>query len=287
MRRSVALLALFLLAMLGVVPPASAGTVTASVVGDTLTVTGATGDDAITVRCEGGELTVNQAQPTGGPEACGGLRRLIVSARGGDDHVSLGEVAPSVFDSLGTISVAGEDGDDTLVGSKIADVLSGGAGVDSLRGGAGSDELSPGSAGGEAFGGPGRDIASVSGDGIWSVIDGLISHLQPFEETALHSIEEVEVEGGEGRDTITATFSGSVILFGRGGDDLLSGGPSNDDLDGGGGNDWLDSGEGNDLLEGRVGNDILRGGNGNDVLRGGPGADDCLGGPGADSQVSC
>jgi hypothetical protein len=76
--------------------------------------------------CEGGDLTVNQMQPIGGPTRCGGLRRILVFARRG---VRSGE--PSRRHQFGvrqlaTTSISGQEGDDRLVGSEIGDDLLGG-----------------------------------------------------------------------------------------------------------------------------------------------------------------
>jgi Ca2+-binding RTX toxin-like protein len=268
--------------------PASAGTISANVVDHILTVTGTGEGDAITIRCEGGEVTVNQSQPDGGPESCSTLRRILVFAEGGADRVSLGEVAPATFGDLANVVVDGGGGDDTLIGSGIGDQLDGGAGSDELRGGGGVDVLSPGPGSGSAIGGKGHDEVSVMGNADWSVNDERIARIPGGDEVTLVSVESIAVAGGRGDNTISAvSFSGSVSASGLEGDDRIATGAKHDHLDGGGGNDYLDSGAGNDLLEGKAGADALRGGEGNDELRGGPGDDTCTGGPGADSELSC
>ena len=284
-------LPLGVLAVVGVAlaPPVIAGDVSANVIDHILTVSGTDGGESITIRCEGGEVTVNQAQPGGGPEACSTLRRILVFGEDGDDRVSLGEVGPAAFDDLDSVVVSGDAGDDTLIGSGLADELLGGGGVDSLRGGGGADELLPGPGPGEVVGGKGHDTVSVSGNGDWGVSDERIIRITPdSEEITLSSVEAAEVTGGAGDNTISgASFSGPLVLFGLRGDDLIQSGPKDDLIDGGEGGDYLDSGAGDDLIEGRTGDDVLRGGDGNDELRGGPGDDVCSSGPGADSELSC
>jgi Ca2+-binding RTX toxin-like protein len=289
MRRFLAIAAALSAAMFPMLPPASAGEPSASVVDHVLTVTGTDLGEIVAIRCENGEVTVDEAAPAGGPEACSDLREIVISAGGGDDRVSLGEVVRSVFTELVSVSVAGDDGDDTLIGSDFADALSGGGGHDWIRGGAGADELAPGAGWNAINGGVGRDVASFSGGGNWFVIDGLAGRRTPIaEETTLRSIEEVEVVGGGGADLFSgASFSGILRFFGLGGNDLLNSGSKDDVLDGGPGDDWLDANAGNDVMDGGPGNDVLRGDEGNDDMNGGPGNDVCLSGPGADRAVSC
>jgi Ca2+-binding RTX toxin-like protein len=269
-------------------PAASAGTIAANVVDHILTVTGTGEGDDITIRCESGDVTVNQTQPDGGPEACSTLRRVLVFAGGGADRVSLGDVGPAAFGELVSVSVDGEEGDDVLIGSGIGDELLGGGGFDELRGGGGADLLEPGPGSGSALGSKGRDEVAVTGNVDWSVNDDRVASIPDGDEVTLGSIEAVAVTGGRGDNVIsTGSFTGSVTAFGLDGDDLISTGDKGDRLVGGDGNDYMDSGAGNDELEGGRGNDAMRGGTGNDVLKGGPGDDTCTGGPGADSELSC
>jgi Ca2+-binding RTX toxin-like protein len=250
-------------------------------------VTGTADADDLTVRCEGGVLTVNQTQPPGGPTRCGDLRRILVFAGAGFDRVSLAEVTTSAFDNLAATSVSGQEGEDRLVGSVIGDELLGGGGVDALLGGKGRDHLVPGPGGGEVMGGKGRDTVSAAGDGDWQVNDDYLRLVQADDVTTLGSIEVAVVKGGASANVITAgPFTGNPRLDGGAGGDLLRSGTGNDQLVGGDGNDFVQAGSGDDELEGGPGDDVLRGESGNDELRGGTGDDPCRGGPGADSVVS-
>ena len=270
------------------IAPASAGGIAANVADHILTVTGTAADEGVTIGCDGGNVTVNQGAPDGGPEPCSSLRRILVFAEGGADRVSLGDVIPSTFDRLDDVTLSGGPGDDTLIGSGIGDVLQGGGGIDELRGGGGSDLLEPGQGPGALVGGKGHDTASVQGDSDWGVDDAAIARTTPDEQITLGSVEAAVVVGGRGDNTILgASFSGSLFLSGLGGDDLIQSGPRHDEIAGGEGNDFLDAGAGNDVVEGDGGSDALRGGEGNDQLLGGPGDDTCNGGPGADSELSC
>lgn len=286
-RRALVLVA-FVVASAVLIPPSWAGTIVANVADGILTVTGTADADDVTVRCEGGDLTVNQTQPSGGPTRCAGLRRILVFAGAGFDRVSLADVTGSAFDSLAATSVSGQEGEDRLIGSEIGDDLLGGGGVDSLLGGKGRDHLVPGPGGGEVMGGKGRDTVSAAGDGDWQVNDARLRLVQADDVTTLGSIEVAVVKAGASANVITAgAFTGNLRLDGRGGGDLLQSGTGNDRLVGGDGNDFVQAGSGDDELEGGPGDDVLRGESGNDELRGGAGDDTCRGGPGADSVVSC
>jgi Ca2+-binding RTX toxin-like protein len=270
------------------IPSSWAGTIVSNVADGILTVTGTADADDVTVRCEDGDVTVNQTQPSGGPTRCGDLRSILVFAGAGFDRVSLADVTRSAFDSLAATSISGQEGDDRLIGSEIGDDLLGGGGVDSLLGGWGPDHLAPGRGGGEVIGGKGHDTVSAAGDGDWQVNDDRLRLVQADDVTTLGSIEVAVVKGGASANVITAgTFTGNLRLHGRGGGDLLQSGVGNDRLVCGDGNDFVQAGSGDDELEGGPGDDVLRGESGNDELRGGAGDDTCRGGPGADSVVSC
>ena len=287
MRRVLALAAAIVTSIVWI-PSSRAGTIVSNVADGILTVNGTTEGDDVTVRCEGGQVTVNHDHPSGGPTACADLRRILVFAGEGPDRVSLGDVTLNAFDHLTVTSVSGQAGDDVLIGSEIGDDLVGGAGVDSLRGGKGRDHLTPGPGGGEAIGGKGRDTVSVSGDGDWKINDARARLVQADEVTTLTSIEIAAVTGGAGANLISGgSFTGNLRLKGRGGGDLLQAGVGDDRILGGDGNDFVQAGDGDDELEGGVGDDSLSGESGNDELMGGQGDDTCRGGPGADSFVSC
>lgn len=110
----------------------------------------------------------------------------------------------------------------------------------------------------------------------------------------LESTEVVIIEGGEGKDEITAsTMTRGVSLKGNAGDDSLNGGSGNDSLFGGADRDELRGGPGNDLLAGEShadsiwggdGIDSLVGASGNDYLRG-EGGDDSLNAGGGSDQL--
>lgn len=94
----------------------------------------------------------------------------------------------------------------------------------------------------------------------------------------ISALSQLQVDGGEGNDTISgqggsstgSAFSGTLHLVGSLGDDTLQGGEGGDLLEGGDGNDVLQGGGGNDALVG----DALA--NGDDTIEGGAGSDTYL-----------
>jgi len=125
---------------------ARAGTIVSNVADGILTVNGTTEGDDVTVRCEGGQVTVNHDYPA---------RGRIASA--------LDDVTLSAFDHLllqagtGDDRILGGDGDDFVQAGDGDDELEGGVGDDSLSGGSGNDELSGGRRDDICRGGPGAD----------------------------------------------------------------------------------------------------------------------------------
>lgn len=70
----------------------------------------------------------------------------------------------------------------------------------------------------------------------------------------------------------------SLLVFGLGGNDVITGGVKDDCLVGGDGNDTLNGGNGHDVLVGGTGNDTLTGNNAKDKLYGGADDDTLYGG---------
>jgi thermolabile hemolysin len=97
------------------------------------------------------------------------------------------------------------------------------------------------------------------------------------------AIDRFVVFGLGGNDVISAiSLNKAVELDGGAGHDVLLGGRAADILRGGAGNDFLYGLDGHDVLLGEAGRDYLFGGNGNDTLDGGAGDDYLFGQAGDD-----
>lgn len=94
----------------------------------------------------------------------------------------------------------------------------------------------------------------------------------------------IEVDGGDGDDTITGG-NGGETLRGGAGNDTINGKNGKDNIFGDDGNDTLNGGNGKDTIEGGAGDDVISGGNGNDKLTGGDGVDQMRGNNGKDVLV--
>ncbi|SJM92855.1 hypothetical protein CRENPOLYSF2_2970004 [Crenothrix polyspora] len=94
---------------------------------------------------------------------------------------------------------------------------------------------------------------------------------------------KLEINGGEGNDTLKGGGANDT-LNGGGGDDTLNGVGGADTINGDFGNDVINGGSDNDILDGGPDQDILKGEKGADTLRGGFGNDRLTGGSGEDSM---
>lgn len=191
------------------------------------------------------------------------LTTLEIDGGPGEDHLS------------------GGDGDDTLRGGDDDDMLWGHAGDDVLIGGPGDDWFiwleSDGFDGSDTIeGDDGADFAQVSlhnggadAVSIFALGDRVRiqrNNLTPF-TLDVGSVEEFDVNGNQGDDTISASSGlGNVSLD-------MDGGDGNDFLVGGDGPDALWGGDGDDTLLGGDGDDTFLPGSGNNVLQGGLGDD--------------
>jgi hypothetical protein len=223
-----------------------------------LVVTGTSGDDTITIKPFGNSktrfrVTLNSTGPTLLFENVTG--RIQVFGLDGNDTIILtnGVRKQTVLD--------GGAGDDLLFGSGGKDFLTGGAGNDTLSGRRGSDRLvEAGDVDMTLTQGTARRHGTLTG-GLGN--DVLIRN----------TIESAHLTGGPSANELnTATFSGTVILFGLGGDDTLLGGSRHDILVGGAGDDNLTGGANRDLLSGGLGLDVLDGSDAADILLGGSSA---------------
>lgn len=201
----------------------------------------------------------------------GGLGNDALKGGGGTDRlVETGDVSfvltNSRLSGLGTDTLAGFEqasltgGDHankldaaTFIGSVT---LVGGDGDDSLNGGVGNDQL---------VGGDGIDQLIATGASSY-LLDS--SSLIGSGTDLLDQIEAATLKtAAKGNSSIDASaFGGNVTLIGGAGLDTLTGSRGDDFLIGAAGNDVLHGGEGVDALQGGAGNDSLDGGEGDDFV---------------------
>jgi hypothetical protein len=113
--------------------------------------------DAIVVTCAGGTTKVNGADPEGDPAPCSRVESVEVVGGPGANTIDLAGVTTAAFTSVQTVSVFGDEDNDTIAGTQHADELEGDLGDDTLRGNAGDDELGGGSGDDRVLGGAGND----------------------------------------------------------------------------------------------------------------------------------
>jgi Ca2+-binding RTX toxin-like protein len=218
---------------------------------DLLRVTGSAAGEAVELSKADGRLRVTHDAAL---IDAAGLERVAISLLGGDDTITMNDLAGSGLTD--TFIDLGEDGASDAV------VLNGTDGIDLFDGGAGFGEqvIFTKSATLRITGSDGPlDQFRINGRGEFDRID-----LHFFTTNYL----QVVIDGGAGDDSITGTQ----------GDDVLFGGDGRDTLRGAFGDDVLFGGADNDTLLGQTGDDVLDGGDGHDLVNGGPGDDVLLNG---------
>src|SRR3954467_1603430 len=266
-----------------------------SVFGDALDNTITVSPDAAgTILINGGAVVIQ-----GGTATVANTSLIQGFGLGGNDTITLNErngalPRANLFGGDGNDTLIGGSGNDQLFGQAGNDTLLGKGGFDFLFGGDDNDTLTGGDADDQVFGESGDDRM------IWN----------PGDDTDLNEggdgVDTVEVNGGNGAETSTATANGTRVRFDRvipapfsidigtseklvvnmnGGDDSFSatgnlatliaitvdGGAGNDRRLGGNGADKLLGGDGNDFVDGNQGSDTAFLGAGDDVFQWDPG----------------
>ncbi|MCH5376484.1 MAG: hypothetical protein JJ992_21145, partial [Planctomycetes bacterium] len=199
----------------------------------------------------------------------------------------------------GTVTIDGDDGDDTIDVASVPvdtllragpgdDTVLGGSGDDLIFGDAGDDIVMAGAGNDTVFGGL---IADENGDGQINGLDFAVDITADADAiiTAAGTIQHISDSGadnlhGEANDDLIfggneASFAKADQIFGGAGDDVLFAGAGDDVVLG----DSATPGDaGDDLILGEDGDDRLDGGAGADDLRGGDGDDNLIGGLGVD-----
>jgi Ca2+-binding RTX toxin-like protein len=277
---------------------------------DTITLAGKATADDIEATVAGGVVSVgglSYALAINGAVTADG-DMLVINGNAGDDYI---KADAGVENTIG-ITLNGGSGNDYLSADAILnggdgdDTLVGGAGNDTINGGNGNDTIVLSTGNDIVDGGAGFDKIVYQGDngantlglaqaGNVITVSGMITGT-----TTVTSVDEIDINGNGGDDTITMVATGgyvSTIDGGAGNDTIdatgstvgltLLGGLGNDVLTGGSGDDVLDGGAGNDTLNGGAGNDTISGGDGNDTIAVDTttGIDTIDGGAGADQLV--
>jgi Ca2+-binding RTX toxin-like protein len=297
--------------------PAHAAT-TAKFKDGVLTVVGDGAPNSIEIsRDAAGAILVNRGAVAvaGGTPTVTNTTLVQVSGGGGDDVIRLDEAAgplprAKLVGGKGRDTLIGGAGADEIYGQAGNDVLAGRGGADLLSGGADDDVLTGGDGDDEVLGGGGNDRM------VWNPGDD-----SDVDEGG-KGTDTVEVNGGNGAETFTATADGTRVRFDRttpapfsldigtseklvvhahGGDDRFStagdlaarigitvdGGTGDDTILGSNGADVLLGSDGTDVIDGEQGNDLVVLGAGDDTVRWDPGDgnDRVEGSEGTDTMV--
>jgi Ca2+-binding RTX toxin-like protein len=227
---------------------------------------GAAGNDTVDYSTATGAVTINlntsRAQDgLGGTDSLSGFE----AALGGSFNDSL-------VGSGSSESFYGLAGDDTIFGGGANDLLDGGRGADSLSGGDGQDTLYASSGASTSYSAVTvtDTLSGGDGDDVLLIAAGYPSGSPPT----------MSADGGNGNDTLVASF-GNDTLLGGAHDDSIVGNGGLDSILGGAGNDAISfSSTGSATILGEANNDtitgepylsfdpvLISGGDGDDLIR--------------------
>jgi Ca2+-binding RTX toxin-like protein len=254
---------------------------------------GTNSGEAIAVAAVANQLNITSGTST--LIITGNIQNVVVDGLGGDDTITVGDVADigqvkidvrggegddiltAADANIGQtrLSLSGDNGNDTLIGSAGSDTLNGGAGNDAANGGAGNDTISGGAGNDQLGGGLGDDLVD-GGDGNDFINGGA------GDDRLNGDFGNDSIKGADGNDTLDGG-AGNDNLNGMAGNDSVLGGVGRDALAGGAGNDTLDGGRNDDTISGQAGDDQIRGNHGNDLIDAGDGNNTVNGGDGDDT----
>jgi Ca2+-binding RTX toxin-like protein len=267
--------------------PAVASAATVNVTPPNITVTGDNTDEAIVVADNGQFITVDGTVTAATAD---NTFDLTVNAGGGADTITV------TTDKLRTLTLNGQDGNDTINGSPDDDIINGNNDQDTLNGGGGDDRISGNDADDTMNGDAGNDVM------VWNPGDD-----NDIMNGGAGGGDDAELNGGNGPENFAAAPNAGRVRFERvspapftldvgpdterlvlnanGGDDnmvsdpatptamLLNGGTGIDNMSAGAGADFLNGGDDNDTLDGGPGGDRIVGDRGNDAMLGRTGDD--------------
>jgi Ca2+-binding RTX toxin-like protein len=213
------------------------------------------------------------------------VERLDLNAGGGDDTIT----GTDGLKFMTTLDLDGGSGADTISGGDGADLIRGGPGVEALLFGAAGNDLllwKPGDGSESLDGGADNDRFQVSGSTAAETfaITANVSRVTVTRDVSdavldIGTVETLDLNTLGGTDTINAGLGLAPLialdLDGGDGPDTILGGDGADLIFGGNGNDALDGNRGNDIAFLGVGNDNFTWdpGDGSDVVEGQAGAD--------------
>lgn len=179
-----------------------------------------------------------------------GSADVDLSAAGRD--AAIGDTRNNLLSAAGlatSVTLLGNEGDDTLTGGDGDDLIAGGDGADVLAGGAGNDVLYIDADDTGVSGGDGYDVVSVLEFDEYDE-DGLRIASGRGINLALDAAGIERVISGDGTDSLFAASTHDIDLniFGGGGDDTITSGA---------GDDWISGGEGADVISTGGGDDFL------------------------------
>ncbi|HEX8158446.1 MAG TPA: calcium-binding protein [Solirubrobacteraceae bacterium] len=194
----------------------------------------------------------------------------VLAGESGDDRLVGGTGADQIDGGEGADLLAGRSGNDVLAGGAGADRLGGGPGDDNVMGGTGDDSIRTDIGADNLDGGPGYDTVSFGGRlaPIGVALDGAANDGQLGEGDNVQQTVE-RIRGGRSDDVLLGPTAGASVALafeGGAGNDVLTGGSGADDLRGGPGNDQIRGGPGSDVLIGGLGSDVIVGDQGNDLV---------------------
>lgn len=162
-----------------------------------------------------------------------------------------------------TVTIAGDQNNNTLIGTSGDDVIHGFGGNDVIHGGGGNDIICGGDGDDWVYAGPGNNKVD-GGDGsvdqiMYDISDSpvFVNLVSGIGKTALYvdTLSGIEKVVGSDYDDIIIGNDDANILWGRDGNDIVLGGGEADTITGGTGDDTLYGGDGDDWLVGHEGND--------------------------------
>lgn len=259
-------------------------------------------DDNVTVRTNPVDGVSLQVIENGTPSSTIGstlvenITSINIRGGAGANAIDLSGVTSAEFTNLTSVSVTGNDGNDTILGTAdfddviVAgdgnDIITTGTGANNIDGGDGHDTITADAGADTIEGGDGHDMISA-GDDNDSIIAGdgndTVSG-DTGDDTITAGDGNDLINGNDGLDQINGGF-GDDILMGDTGNDTILGGAGADTIGGGADDDSLVGNAQNDVITGDLGNDTIIAGSGNDSVGGGAG-DDFINGQGGDDTLA-